>query len=367
MKPQISPTLAGGRAIRAYRSRVALSPFFRPAPLPSAFPSADPEKATLGPVTRLAQLREWTLVLSSMGIAHAVRDIGDAWVILVSEDDRARAAEAIRLYEAENRNWPPRRQRELLPHARSLVAPLLMLLVVIFFSVTGPVSRSSEWFARGTASSDRILHGELWRTVTALTLHADTLHVLGNALTGSIFLSAVNRRLGDGRGPLVVLLGGALGNLMNAAWHRSGHLSIGASTAVFAAVGVLAATQLALNRREVGRSWLERVAPFVGGLALLGMLGASPHSDLLAHLFGLVAGLLVGIVTSLLMAMGRPRAQADVTSDGMPVGGAMANGISAPAPPSMPTSGSRIVQFASGLLTLGLVVGSWALAFHARF
>jgi membrane associated rhomboid family serine protease len=314
-------------------------------------PAAEPEKETLGPVTRLGQLREWTLVLSSMGIAHAVRDVDNAWVILVSEADRARAAEAIRLYEVENRNWPPRRQRELLPHARSLVAPMLMLLLVLFFAVTGPADRSSAWFARGTASSDRILHGELWRAVTALTLHADTLHVLGNALTGSIFLSAVNRRLGDGRGPLVVLLAGALGNWMNAVWHRTGHLSIGASTAVFAAVGVLAATQLAVDRREKGRPWLERVAPVVGGLALLGMLGASPHSDLLAHLFGLGAGLAVGIAASLLIALSRSRAPS-------PSG---PRDATASAPPA---SGSRAVQIFSALAALTIVLGSWALAFR---
>lgn len=338
----------GAQNIRAYRSRVALSPLTSSAPLPSPLPPADPEKAILGPVNRLAQLREWTLVLSSMGIAHAVRDLGNAWVILVSDEDRPRAAEAIRLYEVENRNWPPRRQRELLPHARSLVAPALMLLLVLFFSITGPANRSSEWFARGTASSDRILHGELWRTVTALTLHADTLHVLGNALTGSIFLSAVNRRLGDGRGPLVVLLAGALGNWMNAVWHRSGHLSIGASTAVFAAVGVLAATQLAVDRHKEGRSWLERVAPVVGGLALLGMLGASPHSDLLAHLFGLGAGLVVGIATSLLMAMTQKRSfAATATGDAAVVA---------------PAAGSRAVQWGSALAAAALVFGSWALA-----
>jgi rhomboid protease GluP len=351
--------------IRAYRSRVALSPFFRSA-LPSALPSEDPEKATLGPVSRLGQLREWTLVLSSMGIAHAVRDVGGSWVILVSENDRPRAEEAIRLYEAENRNWPPRRQRELLPHARSLVAPTLMLLLVLFFSLTGPVGRSSEWFARGTASSDRILHGELWRAVTALTLHADTLHVLGNALTGSIFLSAVNRRLGDGRGPLVVLLAGAVGNWMNAAWYGSGHLSIGASTAVFGAVGVLAATQLAVDRRNAGRPWLERVAPVVGGFALLGMLGASPHSDLLAHLFGLGAGLMVGIATSLLMAAGRRRPPAAASYGAAGDGAASAEVSPEPAAMTMPARGSQAVQIGSALFAILIVLGSWALAFRGR-
>ena len=174
-----------------------------------------------------------------------------------------------------------------------------MLALVAFYAVTGPASGSSAWFTQGTASSERILHGELWRTVTALTLHADSMHVFGNAISGTIFLSAVNRRLGDGRGPLLVMASGALGNLFNAFWYQTGHLSIGASTAVFGAVGILAATQLAVDCSHLGRSWLERVAPVVGGLALLGMMGASPHSDLLAHLFGLGAGLLVGVLATL--------------------------------------------------------------------
>jgi rhomboid protease GluP len=293
------------------------------------------DTGVIGPIYQSRELREWALVLSSMSISHVVRDAPPGWVILVTGADHARALEAIRLYEAENQNWPPRRQRELLPYARTLVAPLVMSLLVLFYVVTGPAAAASMWFAQGTASSQRILHGEVWRTVTALTLHADTLHVLGNALTGSIFLSAVNRRLGDGRGPLLVLVAGALGNAMNAAWHPGGHLSIGASTAVFAAVGILVATQLWVDRKGGRRTWFERVAPIVGGLSLLGMLGASPHSDLLAHLFGLVAGLVVGLVTALAVRGS--------------------------------TRSSLIVQIACAALTAAIVVASWSLALHAPY
>src|SRR5260370_24849726 len=113
-----------------------------------------------------------------------------------------------------------------------------MSLLVVVYAVTGPAASESSWFVRGPASSERILHGEVWRAVTALTLHADMLHVLGNALSGSIFLSAVNRRLGDGRGPLLVLVSGALGHAPNAVWHRGAHASICASTSVFAAARI---------------------------------------------------------------------------------------------------------------------------------
>jgi membrane associated rhomboid family serine protease len=289
----------------------------------------------IGPIYQAREMREWLLVLESMGIKCVVRPSHPGWVIVVAAADHARALEAIRLYEAENKNWPPKRQRELLPYARSLVAPLVMSLLVVFYAVTGPESATSMWFVQGTASNQRILHGEVWRTITALTLHADTLHVLSNALTGSIFLSAVNRRLGDGRGPLLVLVAGALGNAMNAIWHRTPHLSIGASTAVFAAVGILAATQLSVDRKSGNRTWFERVAPIVGGLALLGMLGAAPHTDLLAHLFGLVAGLLVGLVVAVALR-GK-------------------------------TKSSPAVQVVCALMTVAIVAGCWSLALHAPY
>lgn len=286
----------------------------------------------LGPVTS-RKLREYALVLQSMQVHYELRHDAHGGYLLIADDDRSRAIEAIRLYETENRDWPPRRIRERLPYPRSFLAPAIFLaLVAFFFLVTGPVADGSPWFARGRAISDRILHDQPWRAITALTLHADAVHIAGNALSGSIFLSAVNRRLGNGRGTLAVLVAGALGNIANAAhYYPQIHRSIGASTAVFAAVGVLVATQLAVNHRRQGasRTWLERLGPPAAGLVLLGMLGASPESDLTAHLFGFLAGLVIGVPVAFLSKEGRS---------------------------------TLAVQLASGLAVIALVGGSWALA-----
>jgi len=269
-----------------------------------------------------------------MGIEHSVRERYPGWIIVVGAADEARALQAIRLYEAENRDWPPRQVRERLPHARSLAAPLVMALFVLFYGMTGPAAGASKWFGHGSAVSELILRGEIWRAVTALTLHADTVHIVGNAVSGTIFLSALNRRLGDGRGPFAFVLGGGIGNLMNALWYHAGHDSIGASTAVFAAVGLLAATQMSVDRHSGPRPWLQRATPVVGGVAILGMLGASPHTDLLAHLFGLIAGLLLGGIVHFTRGLSRR------TSFKTQVGYAIA--------------------------TVALLAGSWALAFRGH-
>jgi hypothetical protein len=73
----------------------------------------------------------------------------------------------------------------------------------------------------------------------------------------------LHRRLGAGATALGIVASGALGNLLNAVWHHSvsghDHASIGASTAVFGAVGLLAATQLVLDRPEKTHAQLDRL------------------------------------------------------------------------------------------------------------
>src|SRR5207249_906367 len=80
----------------------------------------------------------------------------------------------------------------------------------------------SEWFQHGEADATRMMAGEWWRAVTALTLHADAPHLLGNALAGALLVTAVCQQLGPGVGLWLVLLAGAGGNALTAAVHGAG-------------------------------------------------------------------------------------------------------------------------------------------------
>lgn len=283
----------------------------------------------LGPASH-DRVREWALVLASADLWTVTRRFPEGWVLLVRDEDAARARQAIRSYQEENADWPPPRARRDAPaHESSLVVPIAFALMVMFFWVTGPVASGSRWFQQGVAVSDLVVSSRPWQAVTALTLHADAVHVLGNALSGSVFGSAVARRLGPGGGALALLASGTLGNVANAMYHHAtgsgDHGSLGASTAVFGAIGVLAATQLLVDRAAVTktkRAWTEIAGPIVGGLALLGSLGASEHADLGAHAFGFLGGLVVGSIAWL--AMGKDRARGWVAQT---LFGAVATGV----------------------------------------
>jgi rhomboid protease GluP len=311
----------------------------------------------LGPVPSERKVRDWALVLQSMSIWHVIRRSYAGWILLVRDADYAASARSIDNYEAENRDWPPRPTRERARHASSPTIPLVFAALVAFFVITGPVAAGSIWFTRGVAVSSRILTTEPWRAVTALTLHADALHVLGNAVSGTIFASAVQRRIGGGGAALAVLASGVLGNVANAAYHHlagGDHASLGASTAIFGAIGLLAATELVLHRvgADRRRGWVDIVAPIVGGFALLGALGSGDgdgRTDVGAHLFGLLGGLVIGLA----VAFPLRRATRTVDMATGHEGHDVALGAGAP---------RWWVQTALGATAAAMVVVSWQLA-----
>ena len=134
--------------------------------------------------------------------------------------------------------------------------------------------------------------------MTALCLHADLGHVVANALFGGLFLAAACSGFGSGLALALTLLAGGIGNVANAVFQGPGHASVGASTAVFGAVGLLAGRGLAQRLRRGGRR-LRVWVPIAAGLALIAMLGTGERTDVWAHLFGFVAGCLLGVPASL--------------------------------------------------------------------
>lgn len=146
------------------------------------------------------------------------------------------------------------------------------------------------------ASAAGILQGEWFRCATALLIHADAPHLIGNMVGLAIFGSAVCGITGAGVGILLISAAGLCGNLLTAALHQSHHLSVGASTAVFGAVGVLVAHQVRHRiTRPGGLTW-RTFLPVGAGMALLGFLSAGPRVDIMAHLLGMLAGGFLGAV-----------------------------------------------------------------------
>jgi len=145
---------------------------------------------------------------------------------------------------------------------------------------------------------------EWWRPFTALFLHADLSHLIGNLVSGVIFGALVSRAIGASRAWALILACGSLGNIITARiTYPEEFISLGASTAVFAALGILSGLGVSETLRDRARlPWARIAAPAVAGLILLGWLGGShqAQTDVLGHVFGFSSGLVAGITVGTL-------------------------------------------------------------------
>jgi len=240
----------------------------------------------------------WALVLEARSVPCLLRADEEGMWLLVPDQHLSRARRELRLFEEENRHWPPSPPDS--PAVENVMATLAaLLLLATFHNITlldTPLFGHSlpDWTAAGSADAGAIRNGQWWRLLTSLTLHADWAHLLGNLAFGGIVIVSLCREFGSGLAWSLLLSAGALGNMVNAWVQRPEHRSVGASTLVFGAVGILAAANLVRHRQHRHGQWF---LPAAAALALLALLGSEgKNTDLGAHLFGLACGMTLGLI-----------------------------------------------------------------------
>jgi len=245
-----------------------------------------------------------SLVLSSAGIAHKIRKDPYGWAVWVKAESYEAAHQAMQDYFYENRQSeahdpPESRPRYDNRFVEALFAAVFLMVWHLAFDVAEAHKMVIQKFG---ASAANILDGEIYRAVTALMIHSDAAHLAGNMVGIVVFGTAVAAETGWGLGWLMILVSGISGNLLNAMLYESGHLSVGASTSVFGALGILAGYQ-GIRRFRARRNRLAGLVPLACGLALLGFVGSGENVDIMAHLMGFTTGIAMGAGYVLLFRM----------------------------------------------------------------
>ncbi|MGI9272008.1 MAG: rhomboid family intramembrane serine protease [Woeseiaceae bacterium] len=268
------------------------------------------------------------LVLAAVQIPYQIVDDAMSCALVVPAQFSAQAMQQLTEYDDEN---PPVVAPKKIPIVYQDALPGLIgyaLTICGVAMIAELASWAEDWYVAGRVDGVLIRAGEWWRVITALTLHSGLQHLAGNLLFGLVFGFFAGRLLGPGVAWLTIVIAGASGNALNMLLLESTHRAIGASTAVFAALGLLAGY---VWRGKLMRQdhWPYRVGPIVGGFALLMYTGTGgENTDIGAHLMGFLAGLVSGIVLS----------------------------------PARYLLVNRRLQLASGILALALICGAWLAA-----
>jgi membrane associated rhomboid family serine protease len=128
---------------------------------------------------------------------------------------------------------------------------------------------------------------------------------------------------------LLILVGGALAYGIDALLHPPTHHLLGASTAVFTALGLVAAYGWRRHLQDWS-PWMRRSAPLIGGIALLAFTGTGgENTDVLAHFVGFGVGSGIGALCAQL---------------------------------PMPAPGRHMLQLITALAAVALSASAWAFA-----
>jgi membrane associated rhomboid family serine protease len=267
-------------------------------------------------------------VLDAKSLAHDLAEIDGEWAVTTAPSIAGIACEELAAYAAERRirrDAPPVIQ----PFGGAAVGAIGYAAILLLVAYCAGIDLfGADWLSCGAVS----VHaggGEWWRAVTALTLHLDQAHLLGNLLFGIGAGVLASRIFGPGLAWASILGAGAIGNYVEMLIAPLSHRAVGASTAVFAALGLLAGFAWR-QRLTLGERRLYRWGPLIAGVSLLALLGAgTAQVDVLGHLLGFLTGVGLGWVY---------------------------------ARSALPRNRSAGVQLAAGCAAVALVFVAWALA-----
>src|ERR1051325_4994308 len=160
----------------------------------------------------LGDANQHALVLVAAGIGCQLMRGPEEFALLVDAANAAYAIAELAAYDREQRvSTPPRLTLPPLRSGLSRLAAAWCALVFVDSAATHQ-ALGYDWLTNGEAVDGAILSGQWWRTVTALSLHADVGHLLANLIAGSVLAVFLAQILGSGVTWLSILASGAIGN-----------------------------------------------------------------------------------------------------------------------------------------------------------
>ncbi|KAJ6252408.1 rhomboid-like protein [Anaeramoeba flamelloides] len=200
------------------------------------------------------------------------------------------------------------------PYFIYFVSFLDVLLLIISIWKNGGLEslKKNPWFGpsmeilvdMGAKEANKIKDGEYWRFFTAMFLHVGVIHLLMNLAFQIRVGAQLEKIFGPTRMIIIYIISGIGGNLLSAIFLPS-LVSVGASSSLYGLVGILFC--------DLFQNWKEIKNPKSSLFKLIIMVvvslcvGLFPAIDNFAHVGGLIAGSLMGIIILPYIHFGKAR------------------------------------------------------------
>lgn len=258
-------------------------------------------------------------------VGQGTGEYSGVWIVTVDEGEEDAASALVRDALAERREVMQPAAPPLLDTRAGIwtyantsssiaLAAICIGIHVLVHGGAGPSSRS-QMIDAGVSATWLVQDGQWWRLLSAVFLHFDVKHVVGNMSTLFFLGAPLVAQIGHLRMVLVFVITGLGGNLASLIFGSEAAIKAGASGGICGLLGALAG--VALAQMSAASNFTERRPAWqtLGALlALFGMVvGFEPGRDHYAH----VGGLLTGVALGWLLAPTRtaPAAEEDATNE----------------------------------------------------
>ena len=254
------------------------------------------------------------LAILAAGSVYWVYPYEGQYALVVKNEEAVQLKREISIFQNKNRFWPTVSPDLAEKRISALPTWAFLFFLSCIFYLQGTFPQLKDLGMNSSTAFQE--SAQWWRIFTAATLHADLGHLVGNLFGLGLFGYFAARYLGNGLGWLSILTTAALSNLTNVFIHWDhAFLSLGASTAVFSALGIVTGFPIGNYFKSGGkidrRQWL---IPLSGGLMLLAWMGGGNYlTDAAGHLWSFLWGLLAAA------AMGKMGTQAALKKTGQSI------------------------------------------------
>lgn len=138
-----------------------------------------------------------------------------------------------------------------------------------------------------------IMEGEVWRLITPTFMHSGFSHMLFNSFSLILFGPALERMLGSGRFLFIYLFSGFAANVATLIFEPLTYTHVGSSGAIFGLFGYYIA--IIIFRKRMMSQQNTQIILVLCAVSLI-MTFLQPNINVVAHLFGLLGGFLVGAI-----------------------------------------------------------------------
>lgn len=172
-----------------------------------------------------------------------------------------------------------------------MISIIIAIHIILYLLSALPILPSGWLMERFAGVNLYIVNGEYWRMITPIFMHSGFAHVLFNSFSLVLFGPVLERLLGKGKFVLLYLTAGIAANLATLLIEPLTYIHVGASGAIFGLFGFFAA--IIVFRKDLLSQANKQLIITITVIAVI-MTFMQSNINITAHLFGLLAGFLIG-------------------------------------------------------------------------